>query len=568
MTRSTRPWLLALLALAATPVTAPALAQQAADDPFSVVQRRPVAPEETIVEIPVYAPAGAFLSREDYLAARGGTAERVLRTRWRIERFDLDGTEQSDETREVVIGDGYVTEATDPGAAVIDFNQERILTRVATPTGPVMRNRPVIGYVHRQMDTFTFYTRGGELDEVTGPDGSRFERFWIEAAMGVRLAEVPMQLTTTDAGAQEIRRNPDGAVILGVTPGEDGSPADVELFRRWLRHTTPIHPDALNIMSTLTGIPERFGFIVFSPSSPDGRREVWSRLSAGESTARFPWPENLPAAPAADYEWSDPELASLAHAGLNAAAHPGGSPDEAVFLDAAQAAASAGDKPGALLMLYQASHHLGACPARSTEPLCMRISQLVAAGLGDEQFEGLMATLAALQGDRAAALESLRPYLDRGDLAGAAANLLAAETLAALRTSDAAHAPELDPLSLFAASAQADPHCALTYWHAGRYAASQADVESAWMLFDIAVSVPAAATTPPVREAAVMNAQLQAIAPNYFRPPPAPVEAVVEVPVDAAVGAPVEEPVEASDETPATDPAGTEAETEPPTDTD
>ncbi|WP_417495661.1 hypothetical protein [Maricaulis sp.] len=580
MTRSTHSWLLALLALAAAPAATPALARQAADDPFSIVQRSPVAPEEAAAEIPVYAPAGAFLNRDDYLAARGETAEQVLRTRWRIERFDLDGTEQSSETREVVIGDGYVTEATDPGAAVIDFSQERILTRVATPTGPVMRNRPVIGYVHRQMDTFTFYTRGGELDEVTGPDGSRFERFWIEAAMGVRLAEVPMQLTTTETGAQEIRRNPDGAVILGITPGEDGSPADVELFRRWLRHTTPIHPDALNIMSTLTGIPERFGFIVFSPSSPDGRREVWSRLSAGESTARFPWPENLPAAPAANYDWSDPELAAIAHAGLNAAAHPGGSPDEAVFLDAAQAAASAGDKPGALLMLYQASHHLGACPTRSTDPLCIRISQLVAAGLGNEQFEALMSTLADLQGDRAAALEGLRPYLDRGDLAGAAANLLAAETLAALRTSDAAHAPELDPLSLFAASAQADPHCALTYWHAGRYAASQADVESAWMLFDIAVSLPAAATTPPVREAGVMNAQLQAIAPNYFRPPPAPavarvdtpveppVEAPAETPDEASVDAPVEPLVEAPAQAPSTDPAEADAETEPPTDRD
>ena len=135
-----------------------------------------------------------------------------------------------------------------------------------------------------------------------------------------------------------------------------------------------------------------------------------------------------------------------------------------------------------------------------------------------------MAILANLQGDRAAALEGLRPYLDRGDLAGAAANLLAAETLAALRTLDAEHAPELDPMSLFARSAQADPYCALTYWHAGRYAASQADVESAWMLFDMAAGLPAAATTLPVREAAVMNAQLRVIAPNYFRPPLLPAE--------------------------------------------
>ncbi|WP_417492302.1 hypothetical protein [Maricaulis sp.] len=564
MTRSTCLRRLAALAVAGVSFCAPALALQPADDPFSVVRQSPAGTAAEVVEIPVYAPAGAFMSRAEYLAARGEIDNRVLRTRWRIERFDLDGTEQSGETREIVIGDDYVTEATDPGAAVIDFRQARILTRVATLTGPVMRNQPIIGHVHRQMDTFSFYTHNGELDEVTGPDGSRFERFWIEAAMGVRLADVPMVITATEDGATEVRRNADGAVILGLTPGVDGSAADVDLFRRWLRHTTPIHPDALNVMTTLNGIPARFGFIVFSPSSPDGRREVWTRLSAGESTARFPWPENLEAAMAADYAWQDPAVAPLVQAGFNAADLPAASPGEQAFLDAANTLASEGDKAGALLALYQASHHVGACPTRSADPLCTRISQLVAAGLGDAEFEQLMASLAALQSDRLAALEGLRPYLDRTDLAGAAANLLAAETLATLRTVDTAVAPDLDPLALFTASALADPYCSLTYWHAGRYAASQADVESAWMLFDIAVTLPASATTLPVREAAVMNAQLQDIAPNYFNAPATAPD------VEAGTGADADADTDAS---PAADNGddtalGTEAEAEADADAD
>ncbi len=520
MIQSTRLFLLALTALAVFPSTAPASAQPPAADPFSVVRTQPVAVPEATIETPVYAPAGASLPRAGYLAARGEHDGRVLRTRWRIERLDLAGVSQSSRTSEVVIGDGYVTEVTDPGAAVIDFEQDRILTRVATPTGPVMRNQPVIGHVHRQMDTFTFYTQGGALAEVTGPDGSRFERFWIEAAMGVRLADVPMVVTASEDGGQEIRRNADGAAILGIRPGDAGTATDADLFRRWLRHTAPIHPDALNVMSDLDAIPERLSFIVFSPSSPDGRREVWTRLSAGESTARFPWPENLPAAAAADYDWSDPQMAPLVQAGFDAAALPAASPDEQAFTDAVQAAHSDGDLSGALLTLYQASHHRGACQPRSTDALCTRTSQVIAAGLGDAQFEQLMATLSALQTDREAALEGLRPYLDRTDLAGAAANLLAAQALATLRTTDAEIIPDLDPLTLFANSAQADRYCALTYWHAGRYAASQADVEAAWMLFDLATNLPAAATTLPVREAAVMNAQLQAIAPNYFGPTP------------------------------------------------
>ena len=524
MIQFARVFLSAIAVLVVFPALEPVSAQPAADDPFSVLRPEAAAEPEAAVEIQPYQPAGAFLSRADYLAARGELEGHVLRTRWRIERFDLAGESLSSRTSEVVIGDGYVTEVTDPGAAVIDFKQGRILTRIATMNGPVMLNRPVIGHVHRQMDTFTFYTHGGELAEVTGPDGSHFERFWIEAAMGVRLADVPMLVTMTDEGAQEIRRNADGAVILGIRPGDEGTAVEADLFRRWLRHTAPIHPDALNVMATLDGIPERFSFIVFSPSSPDGRREVWTRLSAGESTARFPWPENLPAGAAADYDWSAPQFAPLVQAGFDAASLPAASPDEQTFLDAAQAAQNEGKPAVALLILYQASHHLGACPARSSDPLCLRTSQLIAAGLGDAPFEQLMTTLAGLQTDRAAAIEGLRPYLDRDDLAGGAANLLAAQALATLRTTEPDALPELDPLALFAQSAVGDPYCALTYWHAGRFAASQTDVESAWMLFDLASSLPAAATTLPVREAAVMHAQLQSIAPNFFGSPPVSAE--------------------------------------------
>ena len=309
--------LLAFAASAVLPVSSPAFATLQEVDPYSIVRAQPVVQEE-VEQTPLYLPAGAFLSRDAYLAARGDRDERVLRTRWRVERLALDGTPVSAHTSEIVIGDGYVTDVTDPQAPAFDFALDRILSRASTLAGPVMRNMPVVGHVHRQMDTFTLYTHGGQLEEVTGPDGSHFERFWIEAAMGVRLVDVPMEISTTEDGVTEVRRNADGSALLTVTPGIDGSDAEVDLFRRWLRHTAPIHPDALNVMIGLEGIPARFSYIVFSPSSPDGRREVWTRLSAGESNTIFPWPENLPAASATDYEWGAPEYAALVQAGLDA----------------------------------------------------------------------------------------------------------------------------------------------------------------------------------------------------------------------------------------------------------
>jgi hypothetical protein len=486
-------------------------------DPFSILAPRPAEPVEveTVAE-PTPPPAGSHLSRNAYLLRRSETHDRVLTTRWRVTRTDLDGNELSTQTRVLILGDEYTYETGTDAPVIHDFALNRILSQTTTLDGPVMLNRAIVADVHRKMDVFTSYTRGGQLEQIPGPNGTSFERFWIEAAMGVRLAPAMLQIQTNADGQTEISRFVDGVTILTVTADSEDNQTHTDTFVRWMRHSLPIHPDALEAVSDQANLPRQFSFLVYSPSSPNGRRETWTRIGAAADFAAFPWPENVPAARATMYGVSDPAFIPLIQAGLDAAAAPEQTPSEQYFLDTAQSAQNRADRTGAYLTLFQAAHHFGPCSARSTSSVCHRLGQAAAAGLGDTQFESLFAAVSAMTEDREAAITGLQPHFYRNDLAGSAANLLAAQALATLRTNEPEALPSLNPAALFSAAGQADGYAPLIFWHAGRYAANSGDIETAWLFFDLARSLPDSSQIAAVREADAMTEQLRNIAPRFF----------------------------------------------------
>ncbi|WP_291843949.1 hypothetical protein [Maricaulis sp.] len=511
------------LALALFGLPAHAMTQAGEPDPgFSILAQPAGTPDPTPDQPPLdrsaeaYMVIGPHLDRDAYLALRTGTDEQVLRTRWQITRTALDGSELGREQREIVIGDGYVTETGESERVIQDFLTRRTLTRVPALDGPVMRNEPFVAHIHRQMNTFAYYTEGGTLEQITGPGGTAFDRFWIEAAMGVRLAAAELVSTVSEDGVTEVRRDAEGSPVFSHTDDGFGAGRPAALFRAWLQHSVPVHTDALATLVDEGGIPAEFSFLVFSPSSPDGRRETWTRLSEHADEAAFPWPEGLPPARADSYQIDDPAVRRLLQAGLDAAARPSAAPVEADFLAAADAAQRRADPSGAYLALYQISHHQGPCRADTPSPVCSRMSQVTASGIGNTTFESLMSGISQMQGDRAAAISALRDHFHRDGLEGGAANLLAAQALAALRTTQPDAMADLNLPALFAAAAIDDPYAPMAFWHGGRFVASQGDVETAWLLFDIARALPASQSLPPAREAVAMSEQLQTLAPGFF----------------------------------------------------
>ena len=480
-----------------------AFAQQDPADPFSILAPQPlqlVPSEETQSE--TQAIAGAHLGRSAYLSLRGEANDSATQTRWRVERQTLAGEPTDTQMRDLVFGDGYVLD----GNTVYDFASERILTI----TDEHVTNTAMAASAHRQMDVFTRFTRGGELEEIAGPGGVSFERFWIEAATGIRANPVDLVRSETEDGLIEIRRTPDGSAVYSVAPGERGDNALYDQLTRWMRHTLPIHPDAIGSAGSLGQLPDNFSFLVFSPSSPDGRRETWTLLRSDVEERAFPWPAGRVEADAEGYLPTNEALSTIIHKGLAATRRPEAMPSTENFLYASQSLMQAGDLPGAYLTLMQGTQHEGECQPNTSSELCSAMTRIIIAGLGNQDFQAVASAVASRATEPAALVEALAGFTDRNDYAGAAANLMSAQAAARVQGS------EIAPLDYFATAARIDPAAPLLYWHAGRYAVSQNDIETAWVLFDIARALPSITSDTPQREAAALAERLRNISPRFF----------------------------------------------------
>jgi hypothetical protein len=85
---------------------------------------------------------------------------------------------------------------------------------------------------------------------------------------------------------------------------------------------------------------------------------------------------------------------------------------------------------------------------------------------------------------------------------------------ASARLSETYSADEI--LEAFAAAAEIDPAAPLLYWHAGRFAVSQNDIETGWLMFDLACALPSATSATPRRETGALAERLRNISPRFF----------------------------------------------------
>lgn len=478
-------------------------------DPFSILAPQAEIQLATPDIDPVERPhAGVQMSREAYLDVRGNRGTIITETLWRVERRTLSGEPISTETRRLDFGDGYVRDRQDDSDQIYDFATDRVLTLHAD----TVSNEAMAASAHRQMDVFTRFTRGGELDEIAGPGGVSFERFWIEAATGIRATAVELVRQEAEDGEVEIRRTPDGSAIFSATPGRRGDNAYYDQLSRWMRHTLPVHPDAVDLAGNLGQLPDSFSFLVFSPSSPDGRRETWTLTESRGTLSDFPWPETHRAAQADDYVLANETITRLLDRGLSAAQRPEVTPTTENFIYASQSLMQAGDLPGAYLTLMQGTQHEGECLPNTSGELCSAMTRVIIAGLGNPQFQDVANAIANRAEEPAALIETLRPYKGRRDYAGAAANLMTAQ--ASARLSETYSADEI--LEAFAAAAEIDPAAPLLYWHAGRFAVSQNDIETGWLMFDLACALPSATSATPRRETGALAERLRNISPRFF----------------------------------------------------
>lgn len=530
-------------------------------------------------------PATPFLNSTQYLELRPESTGEALQLVWSVRRETAGGEALGDAfTRTLVIAPDFVRDESPDTVSVYDFLTSRHLE--IDPDADTMSNTAFAAEVRRRLDTYLGLSQGGRLSDIPlGPDRS-LNRFWLEAAMGIRREPAALNRAYEDgvltverdggetvlsarfdveglagadadtgsapeaAGEEADETGPvsisDAARPIDLSSGEsvvfdlsqaaspvnlqagddavnypDGNPAEqaqAELLRRWMRHTLPVHPDALGALEGAPRIPVVFAFFVVSPESPDGRREIWTLQSvdAVEPGLRLA-PGLAPAFPGRGLVAD--RLVPVALAAIEES----GTSGQQRFLDEIEAHRASGDFVRAYLVSLQEQNHNGACPPGAQparRPVCAEVSGVIAAGLGDSAFERLFGLVAGpVSTGSEQMVEVMAPYLGDDNLAGAAARVLTAKALLAWAARDPEGPPgDVSPFDLFAEAIELDPAASGVWWETGNALLVLRDPLSGWTVFDTGRSVLPEGEAGLLQQAAVLEDRLRTLAPEFFLP--------------------------------------------------
>ena len=164
-------------------------------------------------------PATPFLTSTQYVELRPASTGEALELIWSIRRESVAGEAMGEAVpRTLVIAPGFVRDESPDRISVYDFLTSRHL-EINAEAG-TMTNTAFAAEVRRRLDTYLGLSQGGRLDDIPlGPDRS-FDRFWLEAAMGIRREPAPLTYEY-EAGALSVQRAGGVAVLSARFAVED-----------------------------------------------------------------------------------------------------------------------------------------------------------------------------------------------------------------------------------------------------------------------------------------------------------------------------------------------------------
>ncbi|WP_440959147.1 hypothetical protein ACFELO_03280 [Oceanicaulis sp. LC35] len=440
---------------------------------------------------------------------------------WQVEISSVStNTVRGERTRSVRYGQDWASWVTEQGAQMwLDAGDRALFAQAPNQTDIIKTS--LYAEARRHLDIYVALSEGGRREVINFGSAGTFDRVWLEAATGVASQSGSMALTETANGFMALYN--DELVFTADYGGEDSAceapaldaPHSASALA-WLPYVAPIHPDILARLSRSAQFPCAFSFIVYSPDSPAGRLERWTRVDETEID-----PPLLPPLP---------EDATMIYAGADRLSRVLDAAQEALsseaepsvqdFFDESQSLQEDSDYAGALLVQLQETHNFGPCPEASigSERLtCAYASALALQGREDEDFRALSEGLEALaQNDPARAVELISPFIDREGHAGAAARLLTANALISWGRVGLQARPDLDPAQLLAEALILDPYAPDAYWQLGqRYLAAGAPAP-AWSLFDLGRRLPRPVADTPLAQADLLEARMSELAPYWL----------------------------------------------------
>ncbi|WP_306016876.1 hypothetical protein [Oceanicaulis sp. MMSF_3324] len=449
-------------------------------------------------------------------------ADEVLAV-WQVDISSVSSnTQRSSQTRSVRYGPDWASWVTEQGAQMwLDIN-ERALYAQARGQNDIVRTS-LFAEARRHLDIYVALSEGGRRDVISFGNAGTFDRVWLEAATGVASQGGALSLTETEAGFIALY---DDQLVFRADYGEADTQCDAPSIgpqqaasaMAWLPYVAPIHPEILARLSEEDRFPCAFSFVVYSPDSPAGRLERWTRVEADDAAMPElpPLPDDAAVIPAgADRLSQVMDAAQSALANAQDAA-----PDLQDFFDESQSLQEDGDYAGALLVQIHETHHFGPCPEASIGSdrlTCAYASALALQGREHEAFRALSRGLDALAQDNPAeAVDLIAPFIERDGHPGAAARLLTAKALIAWGRVGLQARPDLDPAQLLAEALIMDPYAPDAYWGLGqRYLAAGAP-GPAWSLFDLGRQLPRPIDQTPLAQADLLEARMSELAPFWL----------------------------------------------------
>jgi hypothetical protein len=270
------------------------------------------------------APAGPHLQGEAYLDARSAPFETLADTVWTRTRTPLTGGAAGTSVAVAArFGPDWADWRTEGGVeSLADWRTRRLIT--LTADGATLTNASLYGETRRRLDTYVALSGAGAREEIAFGSAGTFHRVWLEAAMGIAAVDGTLSFEDTPAGFDA--RFEDDRLFRADFGGADGSwceaaPLDgaaARSARGWLRHAAPVHPDVMARLEAEPQFPCAFELTVYSPESPQGRRERWvmspapdAEAEADADEAAADEPEQASAEPEAEARQVDMSLAEL-----------------------------------------------------------------------------------------------------------------------------------------------------------------------------------------------------------------------------------------------------------------
>lgn len=521
------------------PPADPATDTRAAPRPSPQGETRPEAaagPETSSDTAPAFTAMGPHVGPSDYETLRGAPLGSATRFVWSVTVRPLDEqgavmAQDADEAdgpaaqeRRFLAGNGWAAEETDSALTLNDFTARRQL-RLNFEAGTAV-NSSLFALARRNLDIYVFLSDSGRRETIEfGPD-TAFDRFWLEAAMGVAAAPAELVSSTTPDGTGSTiiswQRNGLDRVIASARYGGCGTvdSTRARFLLAGLGYRLALHPDLIMALHERGEVPCAFSFVVISPDSPQGRIEHWTREEAASASLELGAFGGL----ALRLPEADLLNDAVMNAALDAArGQSGPAPAAPEFLAGIQALRAAGDYAGAFLLLTQETAHFGPCPAEtigSERIACTSLPGLLQSGAGNAAFARVVeASEAITEGAHRTAIDNLRGFIAREDDAGAAARTMLANEMLGMGEDGLAQYPDIDPVALLEEALVLDPFAPDAYWHLGRRYMEAGAPEAAWVLFDLARALPGREPTPLLRQAVRIEESLLQLTPRLFGPP-------------------------------------------------